>query len=249
MRVRSSPSAGSRHDVADKSGRAIPRSSPPSIEEAWEVCSDLFSEMTSVSADDSPKLLGQELLFCLLGGFGVSYELNRSAAGAVAELDPFAERWSDEELLTSLTRVLDSPSFEPRRRDGSLRRYRFPRKKAALIVDARYWLLQQASLSENLMRAPTTRARRELLCDCPGIGLKTASWILRNTGWGDDLAILDVHVVRALTEAGRIGEVSMPRDYEIVEVAFLEWCRELGAPPAAFDLFVWEWQRGTLALP
>jgi hypothetical protein len=38
----------------------------------------------------------------------------------------------------------------------------------------------------------------------------------------------------------------MPRDYEAVEQAFLMWCHELDAAPAAFDLFVWEWQRGTL---
>ncbi|MDO8473501.1 MAG: hypothetical protein Q7T05_06765 [Dehalococcoidia bacterium] len=40
----------------------------------------------------------------------------------------------------------------------------------------------------------------------------------------------------------------MPRDYEAVEDAFLKWCLELTAPPPAFDLFLWEWQRGTLAI-
>ena len=54
--------------------------------------------------------------------------------------------------------------------------------------------------------------------------------------------------MRALSEAGRVPEnMRMPRDYELVEDAFLEWCHELDASPAAFDLFVWHWQRGALA--
>ena len=35
--------------------------------------------------------------------------------------------------------------------------------------------------------------------------------------------------------------------YEEIETAFLDWCRELSAPPAAFDLFIWELQRGDLS--
>ena len=91
-----------------------------------------------------------------------------------------------------------------------------------------------------------SKVQRGFLCQCPGIGPKTASWILRNLGLSNDLAVLDIHVIRALRDAGRIGSVNLPRDYEIAEYAFLNWCDELGADPAAFDLFIWEWQRGLL---
>ena len=63
---------------------------------------------------------------------------------------------------------------------------------------------------------------------------------------GDDLAILDVHVIRALKAAGRISHAQLPGDYEMVEEELLRWCRELNASPPAFDLFLWEWQRGSL---
>lgn len=46
--------------------------------------------------------------------------------------------------------------------------------------------------------------------------------------------------------AGRVTRLRLPRDYGAAERAFLDWCRDLGALPAAFDLFVWEWQRGSL---
>jgi thermostable 8-oxoguanine DNA glycosylase len=70
--------------------------------------------------------------------------------------------------------------------------------------------------------------------------------MLRNLGLAQELAILDVHLLRALTAAGRVAGARLPRDYDLVEAAFLDWCRELDAPPAGFDLFVWEWQRGSL---
>ena len=72
-------------------------------------------------------------------------------------------------------------------------------------------------------------------------------WILRNIGLSNDIAVLDIHVIRALHDSGRIGSVSLPRDYEIAERAFLDWCDELDADPAVFDLFIWEWQRGLLS--
>ena len=61
------------------------------------------------------------------------------------------------------------------------------------------------------------RVRRELLCGCPGFGYKTASWLLRNLGLGRGLAIIDVHVLRALADERRLVDVRLPRDYARVE--------------------------------
>jgi N-glycosylase/DNA lyase len=222
--------------------RASRGSRTDALEEAWTICRDLFVNAFSERSPSTSEI-ERELLFCLLGGFGVSFEHNRSAAEVIGRLDPFAAGHGDGELLELLEREFSKPQFEPRRCDGSLRRYRYGIHRAATIIAARRWLTANRPLDQ-LLRPLAPRRRREFLCDCPGVGPKTASWLLRNTGLGRDLAIVDVHVLRALVDAGRVGEVKLPRDYEHVEHAFLQWCGELNAPPAAFDLFVWEWQRG-----
>jgi len=212
------------------------------LEAAWRLCHDLF-QCTRASPAADPE---GELLFCLLGGFGVSFEHNRSAADLVGQLEPFRPERSDLELRQLLECTLSAPLFEPRRRDGSLRRYRYGRQKVEAIVRARAWLMSHRPLEQTLRRLPSGRERRAFLCLCPGVGLKTASWLLRNVGLGDDLAIVDIHLLRALRAAGRVGEIRLPRDYQIAESAFLGWCGDLDASPPAFDFFVWAWQRGTL---
>ncbi|MDZ3993341.1 hypothetical protein PspTeo4_24872 [Pseudomonas sp. Teo4] len=41
------------------------------------------------------------------------------------------------------------------------------------------------------------RALRDWLLELPGIGYKTASWVARNWLDADDVAILDIHILRA----------------------------------------------------
>jgi thermostable 8-oxoguanine DNA glycosylase len=154
--------------------------------------------------------------------------------------------WGESHISKKISFELSQPQFEPRSASGVLRRYRFPHMKTRLIVNARRWLVAQGSLNEALADIKSEPERRRLLCECPGLGNKTASWLLRNVGLASRLAILDIHVVRALQAAGRVTTERLPRDYEVVEAAFIQWCDELGAPPAAFDLFVWDWQRGSL---
>ena len=220
---------------------------PQSIEGAWRVVGDLYCHAVDLFAAIKPADIEDELLFCLLGGFGISFEHGRSASSAVQQLKPFSGNWEDEELFNEIVAALMCPQFEPLRKDGSFRRYRFPKQKASVIVRTRQWVLGNSPLYHRLHQLPTSRDRRQLLSKCPGVGFKTASWILRNLGLGSGLAIIDVHVLRALAMAKRIpDDVRIPKDYEVVEEAFLAWCDELDAPSAAFDLFVWHWQRGTL---
>jgi len=101
----------------------------------------------------------------------------------------------------------------------------------------------QGSIEEELAALAGEGERREWLCGCPGVGFKTASWLLRNCGWARELAILDVHLLRAMREVGLVGAVSLPRDYVFVEETFLRWALELGATPGALDLFLWDLQR------
>ena len=211
---------------------------------AWKAVSDLYKETFKPAESRSNAEVEQELLFCLMGGFGVSYEHGRTACEIVWQLEPFSEELEDCELFEIISSELLRPQFGPPKADGTLRRYRYPFKKASTIVKVRNWLRCNRPLHERLLEFSSCQERRALLIGCPGIGMKTASWLLRNVGLGAELAIIDIHVYRALVDAGRIPiSTRLPRDYTIAEGAFLEWCNELGAPPDAFDLFIWHRQR------
>ena len=219
---------------------------PTAIEQAWELCCDLYCEAVHPPRVDNPSL-ENELLFCLLSGFGIQFELARAATEKLVHLEPFADFWRADDLREAIESILGSSLFSVYPGSKS-RRFRFPRRKAAQIVAARAWLRSQANLLERLKNRQAAQ-RRELLCECPGIGPKTSSWILRNLGLCNDLAILDVHIMRALAGAGRIPVgTRLPKDYLTAEKAFLEWCHDLQAPPPAFDLFLWHWQRGDLSV-
>ncbi len=216
--------------------------------ERWQELHARYDALFDLEVDLNEELLRDEALFCLLGGHGVPYELALSATRQLLPLDLFSPTWEPLMLEERLRRELSLPQFEPPRRNGDMRRYRYPKRKANLIVSARAWFLQEEPILDRLRAIDDERVRRELLCGCPGFGQKTASWLLRNLGLGRGLAIIDVHVLRALADERRLVGVRLPRDYARVEEAFLSWCKELDASPAAFDLFLWEWQRGSLAM-
>ena len=217
------------------------------IEGAWRVVGDLYSQAVCPPGIVERYEIEDELLFCLLGGFGITYEHGRSACDTIRQLRPFSDEWNDHDLFEAIVAALMRPQFEPRRVDGSFRRYRFPIQKASVILKARKWVRAQEPFDEHLLQLDSAKDRRRFLSECPGVGFKTASWLLRNLGLGDELAIIDIHILRALVGAKRIPDgIQMPKDYDMAEEAFLAWCDELGAPSAAFDLFVWHWQRGML---
>ena len=218
-----------------------------SMERAWRVVGDLYCQAACRDEVVEIHEIEDELLFCLLGGFGVTFEHGQSAYVTIRQLKPFSCDWKNEQLFEVILSELLRPQFEPRRRDGSLRRYRFPKQKASVIVKARRWVHAQVPLDKHLVQLVSPKDRRRFLSECPGMGYKGASWLLRNLGLGNELAIIDVHVLRALLDARRIPQdARIPKDYEMAEEAFLAWCDELDAPAAAFDLFVWHWQRGAL---
>lgn len=216
----------------------------PDWAQLWAEFGDYYRDRINEASTAPPSgNVDDEFLFCLLGGHGVTFELAQSAVEILRHLEIFKGHWSVGELEAKLASELAKPQFHPVRRDGSLRQYRYPRRKAYLVARAAAWVAERGPLLEAILGLDSAGARRDFLCECPGVGLKTASWLLRNIGLGGSLAIVDVHVLRALTAARRICNVTLPKDYRWVEQLFLRWCDELGAPPAAFDLMLWEWQR------
>ena len=115
----------------------------------------------------------------------------------------------DEGLLSGQagTDELERALTKPFKVANSSRKYRFARQKAKYLCGA-----------INAVRAlsPTRDGRqlRSQLTGITGIGPKTASWIVRNHLGSDDVAILDVHIIRAGVAAGVFPATADPaRNY------------------------------------
>ena len=122
------------------------------MERAWRIVDDLYVQAVQPPTSVGSLEVENELLFCLMGGFGITFEHGRSAAEVVWQLRPFSSEWEDRDLLEAVSDALNHPQFEPTKTDGTLRRYRFPLQRAATIVKARNWLhwLTTPSISDCL---------------------------------------------------------------------------------------------------
>jgi N-glycosylase/DNA lyase len=210
-------------------------------QQAWELARHRYPRPPAPTDAAGEASIRRELLFCLLGGHGVPYELNLSATEVLWRRGLF-RHWRP--TAVRLDFELSARQFTPLRKDGSMRRYRYPKRKAQALSEAARWMAEHGPLFSALLGLDSERERRSFLCACPGIGLKSASWLLRNCGLAGNLAILDVHVLRAMRESGRAHSWAMS-DYEGLEQVFLAWCEDLGTEPAGFDLMLWEWSRSS----
>ena len=80
----------------------------------------------------------------------------------------------------------------------------------------------------------------------PGIGPKTASWAVRNWLESDEVAILDIHVIRA----GILMKIFSPnhrpeRNYLAMERRFLDLAMALNAKAGNLDALIWQQMRST----
>jgi thermostable 8-oxoguanine DNA glycosylase len=171
--------------------------------------------------------LREEVGACLLGGHGIpaavglaAYEHLRAlgAFGSFAPAEATVYEWLSQPLQLGERQV----------------RYRFAKQKARYLSAA----LQR--LEQENPPIHTGRALRDWLLDIPGIGYKTASWIARNWLRADDVAILDIHILRAGQFAGFFPlDLKVERHYLELEDLFLEFSKKLGVKASELDAVIW----------
>lgn len=122
---------------------------------------------------------------------------------------------------------------------------RFNEKKSAYIVEARDRLYEIYSKIMELKEHPH-QLRDWLAENVKGYGYKESTHFLRNIGLGGDLAMFDVHILRAMVEAGLIKPNSKEAEggltgkkYKELEQIFLAWAKKLGLKPAELDIALW----------
>ena len=188
-------------------------------------------QCTRTSAPTSYALgesLAEELGACILGGHGIQAEVGLAAYHAVRAAGLLVG--SRTPSASDIFHCLSSPLRVGRR----WVHYRFANQRSARLAEAMRAL--------SLMPLPSHPvALRDALLQLPGVGPKTASWIVRNHLGTNAVAIIDIHIVRAGRAAGFFDSTwRLPRDYRIFEDAFLNFASLAAVPAAHLDACMWE---------
>lgn len=172
--------------------------------------------------------LAEEVGFCLLGGYGITAEIATAYFRLLQQKGVFSERQAPDS--DSIYDLLSSPLDIA----GQMRRYRFPKQRASRIQNA---LAQLHEISRPIGSPKNLRAELQKL---QGIGPKTASWIVRNWLGADDVAILDIHILRAGWAISLFDRSArLPDDYEFLENKFLAFAHNIGVRASVLDAVIW----------
>jgi thermostable 8-oxoguanine DNA glycosylase len=175
----------------------------------------------------------EEMTACILGGYGIPAEIGLAAFCRLREESLISDLCTDQQLLE---RRLQAPLCVM----GRSVKYRFWRQKAKYLSVAYSAIKTQEFPTDDALMLRTK------LMALPGVGPKTASWIVRNWLGSDQVAILDVHVVRA----GLLMNLFSPQDdvrknYPCMEAKFITFSRALGVPTSGLDALIWKMMRTT----
>lgn len=159
----------------------------------------------------------RELVLCILTS-------NSSFISAYAALNAIYDKilQADEERISKILKNIG---------------YRFYRIKAKYIVNARKYYGNLKNLIFPIAEIDQFEAREKLL-DIEGLGMKEASHFLRNVGYFD-LAILDRHILKFLSEYFSIDGTLTKRRYIYVESVLRSISKSLNFPVGLIDLFIW----------
>jgi len=174
------------------------------------------------------RTLAEEIAACLLGGYGIP-----AAVGLAAFLEVRGNGLLHRApSAAQLEAVLATPLRVPGR--ASTVRYRFPRQRSQRLAAALEVLNVSTPPHDSL-------ELRDWLMSLPGIGPKTASWIVRNHHACDQVAIVDIHVHRAGIAAGFFSSSwRLPRDYAHFEDAFCQVARTARVAASSLDACIWD---------
>jgi len=112
---------------------------------------------------------------------------------------------------------------------------RFHNNKAKYIIEARKKFRD------------VVKTREWLVKNIKGLGLKEASHFLRNIGLGDNLAIIDRHILTNLKKYGAIKNIPKSiskNEYLTLEKKLLQFSKKIGISAAELDLLFWSNQTG-----
>lgn len=172
------------------------------------------------------RTLAEEVGACLLGGHGIPATVGIAAYQHLRERGAFSTPAPNAELLLEW---LSEPLTVGARKIN----YRFAAQKSRYLADA----LPRAHAAPKF---ESGKLLRDWLIGLPGIGPKTASWVARNWMDADDVAILDIHILRLCQAIGILSNrLTVERHYFQIEKLFLEFSHALDIRPSELDAVMW----------
>jgi N-glycosylase/DNA lyase len=173
----------------------------------------------------------EEIIFCLLGGYGIPSEMGVLAFKRLKEDVLYTEKIKFNKIFSALNKPFEIEN-------GKKVHYRFANQKSKYIY---------SFLTKNEHHPISTHCDLEFrnsLLNIEGIGLKTASWITRNWLRSNRVAILDVHLVRAGILTGFFKEnINLKSDYYKLEKKYLNFCFALDVLASDLDAVIWNYMK------
>jgi N-glycosylase/DNA lyase len=172
-----------------------------------------------------------ELAYCLL----TPQSSARSAAQVVQELTD---------------RNFQHTDFDPASILRSPKHYiRFHNAKSRYLLDMKQRFPEIIKILLSRESRNAAEIRSWLVENVKGLGMKEATHFLRNIGRNGGLTILDRHIMRALQNAGVIGQIpeSLTRkEYLALENKFIRFSRKIGISVDELDLLFWSLGTGEI---
>ena len=134
---------------------------------------------------------------------------------------------------------------------ASLSRVRFPNSKASYLIAARKVFKNSRGfdVKSKIDEGNIPKTREWFVRNIKGLGYKEASHFLRNIGLGDNIAILDIHILRSLKRYRVIKEIPSlisRKIYLNIENKMREFSLKIDIPLCELDLLFWSNQTGFL---
>ena len=129
---------------------------------------------------------------------------------------------------------------------------RFKNNKARYLVELRELMTLENELSPKKIldgKGDVFQKRKWIFENIKGMGMKEANHVLRNLGFGEEIAILDRHVLRNLIALGVIDEMPKTiteKKYYEIEEKMREYSKSSNITMDALDLILWYKEAGEL---
>jgi len=197
----------------------------------------------------------------------IYFSVQEKIRSRLNEFDRLREKGSDEDIFAELVFCILTPQSKAQscwktvetllnknlllkgnedQISKELNRVRFRYKKAEYIIEARK-LFSVGIKSKINEFNDVYNARDWLVQNVKGMGYKEASHFLRNIGFGEELAILDRHILKNLNSLGVIEEIPRSltkKKYFEIEKKMKKFSEKVKIPMSHLDLVLWYKETG-----